>query len=353
MDLSEALFQYSIDTKEYGKLYFMVYPDPDKNSEIQKIKQNSPDDNSFIENTFNALYLRGTKNEKKLKEIDFSKITEEEFLDFKNQFFFRQFCEYKYNPELSWEDNIKEGNKFQDERMLEVGRNLSSKLSIDLKGITDSPTLKAMRELSDSLDKIYRPKLEPIKPFFDTSSVSFQQPRNYVLETEYKILDESQNINTNIQNLSELITNLINVTNCLKTTQENQLKTSIEAVNVQSENAKKQSEKSEQESKKSTFLSYIAIGISVIALLFDIGINLYSCSSSKNTDFKNQEFEEKKIELLQSLNDNHFINEEIENLKSKISDMDFNISDIHKDIQQFELLLNKIDSKIEKDESKK
>lgn len=354
MDITEALFQYSIETNEYGTLYFMVYPDDEKDVAIQKIKEKSNgDDKLFFNFTFDELYLRGTKNTIELAEIDKSKLTSAELKEFAEHFFAIEFCNYEYHPELSWEENLKKGNKFQEERMKEVSKTLSEKLSIDYKNITDLKTKHAMIDLSDSLNNYYNKNTfipEPLqlnpaivesekRKIIDKNILShIQTIDNNLSEYGSTDLQYSKELVENIRNLTDIVINLNKVTNEVKKTHEKELQTSIDSANEQSAHAKK-------ESKKSSWLSGIAIGVSVIALAIDIFFNI---SSSKKSAEYATKYEDKKIELLETLKDQNTANkEEQKKLQENYLELNTSFSDIYINLNKIIKKQNEIDKKID------
>ncbi len=303
MDITESLFQYSIKTENYGTLNFMVFPDDEKDEEIKNIKERSSSDKDFLEKTFDTLFIRATKNKKKLEDIDKSKLSKQEIKEFANHFFAIQFCDYKYNPDLSWEDNIKEGNNFQEARMLEVRKTLSQRLSLSLDGIKDFQTLKTMRGLSDSLKNFYdKPTYIP-EPLQLSPSVITTHER---METQKNILSQTQNID---KNLSQFSTQTLQYSK--NTIDEIHKLTDLvikltSATNQLIQNAKEQSLQAEQDSKKAAKFSICAILISFVALIFNIVITFYDIKSNKESE----KIDNQKLELLESISEQSLSNAE-------------------------------------------
>lgn len=303
MDITESLFQYSIKTENYGTLNFMVFPDDEKEDEIKKIKERSSSDKKFFENTFDSLFLRATNNHKKLEDIDKSKLSKQEIREFATHFFTLQFCEYKYNPDLSWEDNIKEGYEFQEERMLEVRKTLSQRLNLSLDRIKDSQTIKTMIGLSDSLKNFYdKPTYIPeplqLSPTVVASHERAETQRNILLQTQNidknfslfttQTLQYSKTAIDEIHKLTDLVIKLTSATNQLI------------------QNAKEQSLQAEQDSKKTAKFSICAILISFVALIFNIVITFYDIKSNKESE----KIDNQKLELLESISEQSLSNAE-------------------------------------------
>lgn len=290
MDLTETLFQYSVETKEYGTLYFMIFPDDEKDEAIQKIGEKSNgDDKQFSNLTFDELYLRGTKNTIELAEIDKSKLTDSELNEFAKHFFAKEFCDYKYQPELSWEENIQKANEFQDEKMREETKKLSDSLHMKYDALfaLGNTALSSITSLNKNIEHIYEKPQKIVMPELP----KIQIPNDYKYEHLLKIESNLHNfadlqvklgnqLNELVQNLSESVVNLIKINNSLQ--------------EQQSESFKKQVEDSKKESKLSFSLSIFAILVSVITLIVSI-------SSSKSTEKITKYYEEQKIELLRDI----------------------------------------------------
>ncbi len=327
MEITEALFQFSIKTEEYGSLYFMVFPDNEKDEEIKKIKEKSnADDKCFFENTFDVLYLRGTKNTLKLEEIDKSKLSKDELEEFSQNFFIREFCNYEYDPKLSWEENIHRGNKFQEKKMREEAKKLSDSLHMKYDSLLalGNNSLSSISRLNENIERIYEKpkKIEMLKPELPKLQVPRDYKYEHILNIESKIqnfadgqIELGNQLNGIVQNLSESVIELIRINNSI---QEQQF-----------ESVQKQAKDSKKESRLSFFLSIFAIFVSVATLLFSI-------ISSKSTDKMTKNYEEKKIELLKD------ITEQSSFTKNKLSSVLENNTELNDTVLNIDARLNSV-----------
>lgn len=126
MELSEMLSEFNIQTQKYGKLFFEVYPDNEKDDVLSELIDNVTDDNALYINLFKNTYLKSKNNKLPIDKIDLSFITKNERNNFLETFFFHQFCKYKYNNEVGIKDNIDSAEKFEIDQRFNNSKILSS-----------------------------------------------------------------------------------------------------------------------------------------------------------------------------------------------------------------------------------
>ena len=176
-----------------------------------------------------------------------------------------------------------------------------------------SSSLSTMAGLNTSIGRLLA-KPEPItmpkidfEPLINVPNPTLKH--NIEIENLIKNLTNSQiqannQSNEQIQNLSESLLNLITLINTLH---------------------EKQAIDSKKESDRANLLAKVAIGISIAALLFDIFFNIYS---SKVNDKIIKNYEEKKIELIQTLSDNSKENvNQIKDYSNKLDSLITTIND--------------------------
>ena len=112
--MAEAIFQFEINTKEYGKLFFRVYPNDEKDNELLNITELA--ENEIFNALFSKLYKRATKNSISIQNIDTNLLLKKEYDDFLEKFFYIQFNKYPYDIKLSIHENLNNAFKFDNEQ---------------------------------------------------------------------------------------------------------------------------------------------------------------------------------------------------------------------------------------------
>lgn len=126
LKLEEILFEFNIDSQKYGKLFFEVYPDDEKEEVLSDLIEEVTDDNLLYEKLFKNTFLKSKNNTIPINKIDFSLIHDTEKKEFLENFFFHQFCKYKYNNKIGIKDNIDMAEKFEMNQILNNSKLLSS-----------------------------------------------------------------------------------------------------------------------------------------------------------------------------------------------------------------------------------
>ena len=100
MELTEILFQYELKTNKYGKLFFRIYTDDEKEEYLLEFADKDNEKTLFNE-LFFKLYKRASNNNVLPENIDTSLLTKKEYDEFLEDFFYRQFSKYTYDSKIS------------------------------------------------------------------------------------------------------------------------------------------------------------------------------------------------------------------------------------------------------------
>lgn len=115
MELTEILFQYELKTNKYGKLFFRIYPDDEKEEHLLKFADKDKDEKTIFTELFFKLNNRASNNSVLPENIDTSLLTKKEYDEFLEEFFYRQFSKYPYNSKISLKENFNNAFKFGNE----------------------------------------------------------------------------------------------------------------------------------------------------------------------------------------------------------------------------------------------
>lgn len=316
IDITDMIFLFSIETQKYGTLNFYKIDETIKQDELNKIISKQKTDKDIIKRIFKKTFNKD-KNTISLKDIDLKQITDEEFNLFIKEYFDKQFNKYSYDNNLSIKENIEKAFKFEEEKIQEESIKLAEQFNMKLDSLTalGPSSLQTMTDLNNSISRLFE-KPKPIKmPTIDIQPIISRDNSSikYIIEIENTLknfsnteLQANNQLNAQVQTLSETLINLIKLNNTL---QEQEYKS-----------VQQQAEDSKLESDRANLLSKVAITISIFALFFDIGFNIFS---SKQNDKLTKQYEDKKIELLQTLSNNTNQNgiklkEDFDNLNSSI-----------------------------------
>lgn len=125
MDLYDKIFNFEVNTKTYGNLFFKSYPEDEKRKAISEIINNNSDESDLFRELFKSVYSRAKGNKLTFNDIDLALITEEEKKDFLSQFFIRHFYEYEYDNTKTIKENFNLANELEQEQLLEYSRKQS------------------------------------------------------------------------------------------------------------------------------------------------------------------------------------------------------------------------------------
>ena len=89
MELTEILFQYELKTNKYGKLFFRIYPDDEKEEYLLEFADKDKDEKTLFNELFFKLYKRASNNNVLPENIDTSLLTKKEYDEFLEDFFYR------------------------------------------------------------------------------------------------------------------------------------------------------------------------------------------------------------------------------------------------------------------------
>lgn len=353
-DITDLIFLFSIETQKYGILNFYIIDETIKQEELTKIIFNNETDIDIIKSLFKKTF-KEDKNTIKLKDIDLTEITDTEYNTFIKEYCEKQFYEYSFDNNLSIKENIEKAFDFEAEKIKQESRKLAETLNMKLDSLKSlgSSSLSTMTNLNNSISRLFE-KPKPINmPPIDFEPILHENPTlNYCREIENILrnysnlqLQVNNQLNEQVHTLSETLIDLIKVNNSL---QEQEYKS-----------VQQQAEDSKLESNRANILSKVAISISILALLFDIGFNIYS---SKQNDKTTKQYEDKKIELLQTLSDNTKQNEiklkeDFDNLNSSILSISENNITIYNTITELQnnqkQILKELQSLQKKESTKK
>ena len=115
MELTEILFQYELKTNKYGKLFFRIYPDDEKEEYLLEFADKDKDEKTLFNELFFKLYKRASNNNVLPENIDTSLLTKKEYDEFLEDFFYRQFSKYTYDSKISLKENFNNAFKFDNE----------------------------------------------------------------------------------------------------------------------------------------------------------------------------------------------------------------------------------------------
>lgn len=280
MDLKE-LFQFSIDTNAYGKLFFEKFDESNKKPILDEIIKNKNTDEEIFESVFLKTFLN-SKNKYDCNNIDFAKISFSEKQKFAEIFFIYQFLEYKYDLNISWKENIFKAEEFEEQQIIEQAKLLSNSVGLNFSALKQlrSPYLSMMKEVNNSITKLYDKEIS----VSNYKESEFQLPRNYILEEIYGIEDKIDSLSKNVLKLNTL-------TNATNEIQKKHLETYIKNID----------EQTKQNTREGKITKSIAIIAIIIPLVFDIFINLYNFHSDSNSYKENILIEKQKIELLKEI----------------------------------------------------
>lgn len=302
INIEELIFQFSIKTKKYGELFFQKFDESEKIDLLDHILNKNTNEDGIFEEIFENTYIEAERNTKDISEIKLSELTLKEKIDFLKGFFAIQFCDYKYNKELSIKDNITTAKEYEKKFLNEQRKKLSDTMNLNFSALSliDIDKLTGIRQLNDAIDRFTKPtKILPDSP---TELPIIQPPIDAKLEK----LNQVEN---SINDLATTVLELNKITNTTNEIQKTHLETYIN-------NVEQQTIENRKENRITRCISIIAICVPIIFQIFQ---TTYDIRKTSKTNTHDAILENQKIELLQDIVRNTDFKEDLDKLSKEIN----------------------------------
>lgn len=302
INIEELIFQFSIKTKKYGELFFQKFDESEKIDLLDHILNKNTNEDGIFEEIFENTYIEAERNTKDISEIKLSELTLKEKIDFLKGFFAIQFCDYKYNKELSIKDNITTAKEYEKKFLNEQRKKLSDTMNLNFSALSliDIDKLTGIRQLNDAIDRFTKPtKILPDSP---TELPIIQPPIDAKLEK----LNQVEN---SINDLATTVLELNKITNTTNEIQKTHLETYIN-------NVEQQTIENRKENRITRCISIIAICVPIIFQIFQ---TTYDIRKTSKTNTHDAILENQKIEFLQDIVRNTDFKEDLDKLSKEIN----------------------------------